>query len=302
MAMHVERSVGRASPPRSLARVAAVGGASSLLAVLVASTSHDLPARVRHAQLGGGVASGLGDVLVVLLALVVAAVPLIASVSWRDRRRQPSPAASSIDDDGAQQAPPDRGLLVLPLAIAAVAALVLVVGALYGTAGHERAASSTATGGTTVHGPTARGGGALSVSWPLVGVLAVLAVVVGAVALLRARRRRTADTSGEDVELVAAVDESLDDLVREPDARRAVIAAYARMERALAGRGVERQPSETALEYLSRALVEARASERSARRLTTLFQRARFSQHGVDEAMKGDALDALRSLRAELGA
>jgi hypothetical protein len=153
-----------------------------------------------------------------------------------------------------------------------------------------------------VHGSTARGSGGLTVSWLLVGALALLAVVMGALVLLRARRRRVDDTPAGDAALVDAVDESLDDLVREPDARRAVIAAYARMERALAAQGVERQPSETSLEYLSRALVEATASERSARRLTTLFHRARFSQHGVDEAMKGDALDALRSLRAELGA
>jgi hypothetical protein len=301
MAIHVERSVGRASPPRSLARVAAVGAACTLLAVLVAATSHDLPARVRHAHPASGVSGVLGDALVVLLALVLAAVPLIASVAWRGRRRERTPAAAA-GDDGAQQAPPDRGLLVLPLALALAAAVVLVVGALYGTAGDEQASSSTSSAVTTARGSIARGGRALSVSWLLVGALALLAFLVGALVLRRARRGRVDGEDAEHAALVAAVDESLDDLVREPDARRAVIAAYARMERALAAHGIERQPSETAPEYLSRVLVEARASERSARRLTTLYQRARFSQHGVDDAMKRDALDALRSLRAELGA
>ena len=45
----------------------------------------------------------------------------------------------------------------------------------------------------------------------------------------------------------AAVDESLDDLRAEPDPRRAVIAAYARLERVLAAHGLPRFAAEAPL-------------------------------------------------------
>ena len=46
----------------------------------------------------------------------------------------------------------------------------------------------------------------------------------------------------------------IDDLRNEPDARRAVIAAYAGMERTLATHGLAAAPSETPFEYLARIL------------------------------------------------
>ena len=60
----------------------------------------------------------------------------------------------------------------------------------------------------------------------------------------------------------AAVDESLDDLRAEPDPRRAVIAAYARLERVLAAHGLPRKPAEAPLEYLGRMLAELSVSDR----------------------------------------
>ena len=62
-----------------------------------------------------------------------------------------------------------------------------------------------------------------------------------------------------------ALDESLDDLRNEPDLRRAIIAAYARMERALAAGGLPRRPSEAPFEYVERALDELETSAESAR-------------------------------------
>ena len=66
-------------------------------------------------------------------------------------------------------------------------------------------------------------------------------------------------------ELLAAVDLSLEDLENDPDARRAVIRAYARMERALGSYGLARRPSETPLEYLARALTSLRVGRRVGR-------------------------------------
>ena len=81
--------------------------------------------------------------------------------------------------------------------------------------------------------------------------------------------------------------DAIDDLEAEPDARRAVIAAYARMEGVLARHGLRRKPSETPLEYLRRILLGLTARADAVRRLTSLFEQAKFSRHDdrrVDEA------------------
>jgi hypothetical protein len=98
------------------------------------------------------------------------------------------------------------------------------------------------------------------------------------------------------------LDESLDDLRREPDLRRAIIAAYARMERALAAGGLPRRPSEAPFEYVERALRELDASAEAARRLTGLFEWAKFSQHEPEPTMRDEAIDALVAIRDELRA
>ncbi|HEY3541698.1 MAG TPA: DUF4129 domain-containing protein [Gaiellaceae bacterium] len=107
-----------------------------------------------------------------------------------------------------------------------------------------------------------------------------------------AMRRRTA--------LSRAVDDSIDDLRRDPDIRRAIIAAYARMERTLGAAGVPRRPSEAPFEYLERSLVELETSADAARGLTGLFERAKFSQHEPAESMRDEAIDALVAVRDEL--
>jgi len=98
----------------------------------------------------------------------------------------------------------------------------------------------------------------------------------------------------------AALDFSLDDLRNEPDLRRAIIAAYARMERALATAGVARRPSEAPFEYLERALRSLDTSAAAVSRLTALFEWAKFSQHEPGPEMRDEAIDALASLRDEL--
>jgi hypothetical protein len=97
-----------------------------------------------------------------------------------------------------------------------------------------------------------------------------------------------------------ALDESLDDLRSEPNLRTAIIAAYARMERSLAVVGIARHPAEAPLEYVERALAELHASADAARRLTDLFEWAKFSQHEPEPQMRDDAIDALVAVRDEL--
>jgi Domain of unknown function (DUF4129) len=81
-----------------------------------------------------------------------------------------------------------------------------------------------------------------------------------------------------------------------------VIAAYSRMERSLASFGLPRRPFEAPVEYLSRVLEELRSGSPAARRLTHLFERAKFSQHRIDAGMKDQAIDAVVTLRDELRA
>jgi hypothetical protein len=97
-----------------------------------------------------------------------------------------------------------------------------------------------------------------------------------------------------------ALDESLDDLRNEPDLRRAIIAAYARMEHALAVGGMPRRPSEAPFEYVERALGELETSAASARRLTDLFEWAKFSHHEPGPEMRDEAIEALVAVRDEL--
>lgn len=117
----------------------------------------------------------------------------------------------------------------------------------------------------------------------------------------RARKAARGELHSELAAAVAqAVDESLDDLRAEPDPRRAVIAAYARLERVLAAHGLPRRPAEAPLEYLGRMLAELSVTDRAARALTDLFERAKFSQHAVGPEMKDEAIDALQTVRDDL--
>jgi hypothetical protein len=120
----------------------------------------------------------------------------------------------------------------------------------------------------------------------------------------RTRKRRTAipldreQTVAED--FAASIGDAIDDLENEPDARRAVIAAYARMENVLARNGLKRRPSETPVEYLRRILLGLTSRGDSVSRLTSLFEQAKFSRHEIDVSMKLDAIGALREIRDDL--
>jgi hypothetical protein len=120
----------------------------------------------------------------------------------------------------------------------------------------------------------------------------------------RTRKKRTAvpleleQTVAED--FAASIGDAIGDLESEPDTRRAVIAAYARMETVLARNGLRRRPSETPVEYLRRILLGLTSRGDSVSRLTDLFEQAKFSRHAIDASMKQDAIEALREIRDDL--
>lgn len=153
--------------------------------------------------------------------------------------------------------------------------------------------------------PEGDGGYEPEFAWiPVLVLVALVAIGVGAYFL--AARRRARAFEGDPVrlaeEIANEVDENLDDLRAEPDARRAVIAAYARLERALGASGAARARHETAEEYVARILGELDVDDRLVRRVADLFMRAKFSHHAVDETMKGQAIAALEQIRDELRA
>jgi hypothetical protein len=138
-------------------------------------------------------------------------------------------------------------------------------------------------------------------------VLVILGLIAAAVAAFTIASRRQRRALGDDDAAVAeqladVLEETLDDLRTEPDPRRAVIAAYARLERSFAAAGVPRREEETAVEYVPRALAGLDVDTAAVRTLTELFTTAKFSHHPVDEGMKLEAISALERIRDDLRA
>jgi Domain of unknown function (DUF4129) len=168
------------------------------------------------------------------------------------------------------------------------------------------------------HGSTGAGGGRsvpsaarqpVDPGFDWVPAIVVFSTVLGgalaAVVLLRRRGPGVDEPTEADLarQLSLVLDDSLDDLRAEADPRRAVIGAYARMERALAAAGLPRHLAEAPLEYMTRVLRDLlRASAVSVKRLTDLFEWAKFSRHEVDHGMKDEAIAALVAVRDELRA
>jgi hypothetical protein len=138
--------------------------------------------------------------------------------------------------------------------------------------------------------------------WDEIGIVVALLAGTAVVLLATREARRTPRrrTLGREQSLSLAFDESIDDLRSDPDLRRAIIAAYARTEVALARAGLPRRSSEAPFEYLERALGSLDTSADAVRRLTALFEWAKFSSHEPEPAMRDEAIDALIAVRDEL--
>ena len=97
--------------------------------------------------------------------------------------------------------------------------------------------------------------------------------------------------------LAAAVEESLDDLRAEGDARRAIVRCYARFERAAAEAGLPRRPWLTPGEFMREALARLPLTRAAVPTLTGLFELARFSDRALGARERDRAVDALREIR-----
>ncbi|HXJ78448.1 MAG TPA: DUF4129 domain-containing protein [Candidatus Methylomirabilis sp.] len=142
----------------------------------------------------------------------------------------------------------------------------------------------------------------------VVGALVLLAALASlafiAVLLLGDRLSgwRTGAAPAERPPLAVAVDESLEDLRGEADARLAIIRCYRRFEEALARSRVPRAPWQTPLEFMREALARLPLPSVAVERLTRLFERARFSNEPLARVDRDTAWGSLLEIRRSLGA
>jgi Domain of unknown function (DUF4129) len=291
------RRSGRGGPPQP-GRVA-----------LLALTAAGLLALVAVGAARGALGSGAGrpafpadlvaSLLLLLLVGAVAAVVLALVVLVPDQRmRSPRSRRTSFLS------------VLVPLGVVLAVWLLREPLGLLGELGRDAATATTLSipdPAEPAVTPTRPGPLPLLVA----GAAVVAMIAIVAVGVLSDRRRRGPPRTPAE-RLVELLDDTLDDIEREPDPRRAVIAAWARMERGLAAAGLPRRAAEAPFEYAGRVLAAAAdpAGDAAGRtrpvrpaavhRLTDLFERAKFSQHTIDLAMRDEAVAALRAVRADL--
>jgi hypothetical protein len=141
--------------------------------------------------------------------------------------------------------------------------------------------------------------------WPLALGLGAFVLLGGAWVVVRRSRRSgpgVPDAESVEAELARTIGSTIDDLRAERDARRAVIAAYANLERVLASHGLARGRAEVPYEYLARVLHMLEIRESAVRSLTELFEYAKFSSHEIDPSMKEHAIESLVTVKEDLQA
>jgi Domain of unknown function (DUF4129) len=285
----------RALPWRQL-RLAVL---SAGLVFLVALGSGRSFARISPARRLLDVRPAVGDLFVLLVAVLVLEFGLLVYVLVsRFHRRSSDDAGSGRDQSG-----PWQRLLATLVPLLLLAVLVAAM-ARRGNGNTTTPISLIPLGTPLPPGSGTGTGSPVVVHWWVLGGLALFGLAGLLVALIvRRRRRRKAATpalSTERKELRAAVDVSLEELEDDADPRRAVINAYANMERVLSEHGLPRRPHETPLEYLARWTAVLEIGRAAAEALALLYERARFSLHVIDEEMRREATAALGALRREL--
>jgi Domain of unknown function (DUF4129) len=248
-----------------------------------------------HTPAGGGATRSISQdvlleyllLLLIALAVVVVPVGLYLFVAGRDDE---------------QPVLPERKNWMLPLLLSMIGLSVVAVVLLRWVHDNDGSPGTAVSRLLGLGRSGTKATGAVAFDWGPVIVVSSLAVLaLAAAAWLVHEHRRTEPKRGQTAaELAVALERTIADLRAEPDPRTAVIAAYAQMEAALAGVGLSRRPDEAPREYLGRVLPDVGAQTASVERLTALFERAKFSPHTIDAAMKDEAIDALESLRDDL--
>ena len=282
------------------------------LTALAASLLIGLAAVVR---MGGPPADGFADltgvirlpsrVTATIVALfTLAAVVFVVDIARRARRRRPEEGEPALVPEPVRIPPWMR-------AVTQVLSLVYFValGYLLWRRGVPFMSMMLGAGGGAMDGVAQE---APLVAPPLVNwTFGILALVAGlgalAFALWVAFGDRLADwfesRASDDAPrppLTAAVEDSLEDLRGEPDARRAIIRCYSRFERAAADSGLARDPWLTPMEFMRETLNRLPVPRAAVPTLTGLFELARFSHRPLGQAERSRALEALDEIKAAI--
>lgn len=296
---------------RAVPALAAVVGVGLLLVLAALGTraaySSQLIPSAQHSGVAESVSAAVGQVVMVTFFAVVDLV-ILAMVVFA-----PWDRFQNVGKPGVPVAKLNRRAKVRLVAFASSLVLAEVAILILGLHRRTQPRALPPSAGTPppLHrlGPNS----AATVQMPETLLLSLIIAVVVAVAALGywlLRRRRSSNwrsrTGSEPPavalpeEIAGALEGGLDEIGSGSNPREAVIAAYARMERALAAHGIARRAPETHLEYLDRALKGMLPSRRSLERLTDLFEQARYSEHPVTRWDKSEAESALTHLRNEL--
>jgi hypothetical protein len=279
-----------------------------LLALVAAASRAGLPWSEGSGRDRDGVSLERVAQLAALVALAavtgVLAVAFAAKARWRSRR---DPFEWENDHVEAEAEPESRLARFLLRVGPYVLVAVIAVGILFAARGIDRIVpretANRAEPTQTEENRTvpAVPGPASGSTWVLLGVLGALGALAVVVVLGPRLRRSLLDARAwRHGDIAALVDESIEDLRSESDPRRAVIAAYARMERGLGRAGLARKPFEAPLEYFRRVLLDLQAGAQPVGRLTELFERAKFSRHDVGADAKDEAIACLLAIRGDL--
>jgi len=206
---------------------------------------------------------------------------------------------------------PDEEMVALPPRRRRTAATILTMLLLVGVAVWLRSTGHLGTppvlgGAGAIRGAPAgladqaRNGAQPGFDWLAAGIVAALLIAAAVAAWWFLRPRRLAGAMPLS-RLQAILDDAIDDVLSEADPRRAVIAAWARLERVMARYGLPRRDSEAPFEYAARAGGELGASlgveGAWLEQLAGLFEWARFSTHDVTPGMREEALVGLVAVR-----
>jgi cytochrome b561 len=241
---------------------------------------------------------GVSGTLTAILAAAWGAGVVVTIVMVRRLRRR-----LAEDAEGLEPRPPvPWWVTMVAWLIVAAVFLMLLVTFRNGQAGEPGPTPApTAAPGDLTGGPEDQ---RRPSAWVIVGFAAGAAAAAAALAFAARTRTNIEDDREPLPELlrhvVGVVDDSIGDIEHDPDPRRAIIRAYARMEAVLTRGGIPRRPSETPLEYIDGALRTLAVPAAPARSLTDLFEIARFSDRPIDVSMKRRAVDSLLDIRSAL--
>ncbi|MFF0016339.1 DUF4129 domain-containing protein [Streptomyces sp. NPDC005374] len=293
----------------------AIGAAQAALAVLVVGGVAVGALLLRpDAGLFAKGRGPLGDnpVLVVGLALL----SLLGGLALREKHREQVGAARELNP--VEQRLVDSVSRILLAASLVVPLLVLVL--------HQFGSSGSSQGGSRESLPLPSPRQATALAPPpaehaghaghgmhfglmriLLGLGIALLVVVVMIAGLRLWRYLTRAPApeasatytaldDEQESLAQAVDSGRRALLDEADARAAVIACYAALEKSLADSGVTRRASDSPQDLLERAVAGGLSTGAAAAALTALFREARYSTHPMDGSHRDRAAAALAEI------